>query len=296
MLDNSEFVYEAKGFNVIKELDSNYRLVMARFKDTMKSCFINMAYRLKNYMFILFGLIFFITICPNLTFDQNCPTLIPAKSLYTNLVIAHNNVNSGHMSIHYTRSKLRNRFWIPSDTPVIKSVLNKCQDYFDKRVHVPDSLDLPEFRFDSKNPWKITFLDMTNHYLIKDASAKAFANLCDRVCSKNGELEKISSDQGNNFRAFINKLKTISGCMVWDYESDVMHIKEPALVTTYITNCSLLSNIARIFDPGGKINDLVKSEDGEIRKSILNTDHSEGVYPISNFRFLDQQISPKISM
>ena len=44
--------------------------------------------------------------CPNLTFDQICPILIPAKSLYTNLVIAHNHVNSDHMSIHYTRSKL----------------------------------------------------------------------------------------------------------------------------------------------------------------------------------------------
>ena len=99
-----------------------------------------------------------------------CPILIPAKSSYTNLVIAHNHVNSGHMSIHHTRSKLRNRFWIPKDTPIIKSVLNKCQVCFDQRgqiYHVQDNPDLPEFRFDCSHPWKETFLDMTNHYLLR---------------------------------------------------------------------------------------------------------------------------------
>ena len=65
--------------------------------------------------------------CPNLSFDQINPILLPAKGYYTKLVIAHNHINSGHMSIYYTRSKLRNRFWIPKDTLIIKSVLNKCQ-------------------------------------------------------------------------------------------------------------------------------------------------------------------------
>ena len=178
--------------------------------------------------------------CPNLTFDQICPILIPAKSSYTNLVIAHNHVNSGHMSIHHTRSKLRNRYWIPKDTPIIKSVLNKCQVCFDQRgqrYHVPDSPDLPEFRFDSSNPWKVTFLDMTGHYFVKDkhgnaekvylivfvcastgsghieiamnASAEAFANSFERFCSKNGVPEKIISDQGSNFKAFNNELRIL---------------------------------------------------------------------------------------
>ena len=114
--------------------------------------------------------------CPNLTFDQICPILLPAKSPYTKLVVAHNHINSGHMSIHHTRSKLRNRYWIPKDTPIIKSVLNKCQVCFDQRgqrYHVPDSPDLPEFRFDSTNPWKVTFLDMTGHYFIKDKHGNA---------------------------------------------------------------------------------------------------------------------------
>ena len=75
--NNSEFVDEANGFNVIKELskfdvmefqvssssedelDSKYGLVMARFKDTMKSCFINMSYRFKKlYVHTVWSYIF----------------------------------------------------------------------------------------------------------------------------------------------------------------------------------------------------------------------------------------------
>merc|ERR1712033_70142 len=54
----------------------------------------------------------------------------------------------------------------------------------------------------------------------------------------------------------------------------------------------------------GKIIDLIKSDDGEIRKAVLKTDKFEGVYPITNLRFLeghpkkdeneDQQILPNI--
>ena len=54
----------------------------------------------------------------------------------------------------------------------------------------------------------------------------------------------------------------------------------------------------------GKIIMLIKSDDGEVRKAILKTDHSEGVYPITNLRFLechaksndkvDQKISPNV--
>ena len=114
--------------------------------------------------------------CANLTYDQICPILLPAKNVYTQLIIAHNHVNSGHMSISHTRSKIRNRFWIPKDTPIIKTVLKKCQTCFDQRgqrYHVPDSPDFPEFKFDLKNPWKTTFFDMTGHYFIKDEYGNA---------------------------------------------------------------------------------------------------------------------------
>ena len=403
--------------------------------------------------------------CPNLTFDQICPILLPAKSPFTNLIIAHNHVNSGHMSIHYTRAKLRNRFWIPKDTPIIKSVLNRCQVCFDQRgqrYHVSDSPDLPEFRFDATNPWKVTFLDMTGHYFIKDkygnaekvyfivfvcastgsghieiamhASAEAFANSFERFCSKNGVPEKIISDQGSNFKAYNNELKLISGeitknkfladkgvswvfCPIGDphfngycerhlgilksimkksvknrlltldqlmtvaaYAQAVFNERplcildngdanfvpltpnslvfgrnlrqfvhgsgdsdegDPNFVITKksceVMHKKLRSTLAAVhktwiseylgflarkdayrqknspfsksqIEPNindwvlikdnskdlriAKIIDLIKSEDGEVRKALLKTDHSEGVYPITNLRFLEYHQEP----
>ena len=36
-----------------------------------------------------------------------------------------------------------------------------------QRYYIPDNQDLPEYRFDCSKPWKETFLDMTNHYLLR---------------------------------------------------------------------------------------------------------------------------------
>ena len=37
----------------------------------------------------------------------------------------------------------------------------------------------------------------------------------------------------------------------------------------------------------GKIISLIKSDDGEIRKVMLKTEHNEGLYPVTNLRFLE---------
>merc|ERR1711888_518691 len=74
------------------------------------------------------------------------------------------------MSINHIRSKSINRFLIPNDFPIVKSVLNKCQNCFvqiDQSHHAPDKLDLPEYKFNCSKPWKETILDMTNHYLLR---------------------------------------------------------------------------------------------------------------------------------
>ena len=52
----------------------------------------------------------------NLKFDPISPN-IPAESSFTNLIVVHNYVNSGHLSTYYARSKLTNSFLIPNDNP-----------------------------------------------------------------------------------------------------------------------------------------------------------------------------------
>ena len=59
-----------------------------------------------NFVFVAIGL--------NLKFDPISPN-IPAKSSFTNLIVVHNYVNSGHLSTYYARSKLTNSFLIPND-------------------------------------------------------------------------------------------------------------------------------------------------------------------------------------
>ena len=180
--------------------------------------------------------------CPNLTQDQKFPILLPSNSPFTKSVILHSHIQSGHMTIHYTRAKLRNRFWIPKDTGPIKAVLSNCKvckAERGRRYHIPDSPDLPRDRFDISAPWKVTHLDMTGHFFVKDkydnadkiylivfvcaatgaghievavqASAEAFANAFERFCSRNGVPEKLLSDHGSNFMAFSKKLNMNPG-------------------------------------------------------------------------------------
>ena len=58
-----------------------------------------------------------------------------------------------------------------------------------------------------------------------------------------------------NLLAKDTKLKLLG--MVWDYINDVMYIKEPTFEATNITKRSLLSNIAKVFDPIGFLGPLL---------------------------------------
>ena len=42
----------------------------------------------------------------------------------------------------------------------------------------------------------------------------------------------------------------------------------------------------------GKVLELIRSEDGEIRKVILKINNSEGIYPITNLRLLEYHNKP----
>ena len=149
------------------------------------------------------------------------------------------------MGLHYTRSQVRRKFWIPKDTFLLKKILRNCKVCYaqrGKRYHIPDSPSLPEYRFDVAHPFRYTHLDMTGCYYVKDkhgnaekiyfiificpatgaghieyvmdASAEAFANAFDRFCSKNGVPEHIVSDHGSNFKAYFAELKKISDDIV----------------------------------------------------------------------------------
>ena len=186
--------------------------------------------------------------CPNLTYDEKFPILLPNKDKFTILVIVHNHVLSGHLGLHHTRSQLRHRFWIPKDTNAINSVVNKCTScntQRGQRYHVPDSPPLPEFRFDVQRPWNVTCLDMTGHFYFKDkygnaekvyfivfvcsstgsghiemsmdASSESFANSFDRFTSRRGVPSMVISDHGSNFQGYQKELPSLNNKVVQNF-------------------------------------------------------------------------------
>ena len=57
---------------ILEKLDSNFRLVLAKVKDT--------TFNISPLRLLFMLFLCFVAICPNLTLDQICPVLIPAKS------------------------------------------------------------------------------------------------------------------------------------------------------------------------------------------------------------------------
>ena len=108
--------------------------------------------------------------CQDLRCENKFPILLPSNSPFINLIIVNKFSQLGHMINHYTRAKLRNKFWIPKDTGPINSVLGNCkvceEPERSRRYHVPGSPDLPQVRFDIRTPWRGTHLDVTGQNFV----------------------------------------------------------------------------------------------------------------------------------
>ena len=204
--------------------------------------------------------------CLNLSYDQRYPILMPASDLYTKLLIMHSHVESGHMGLHYSRSHLRAKYWIPKSTNAINDVVNKCKICSvqrGKRYHVPDSPALPEYRFNVNDPWSTTALDMTGHMfardsstdnttkvyfiifvcmstgaghieMVPDASSESFANALERFAARRGIPVRLVSDQGSNFKGYNLELKKIA-------DENIVH--------NYLTDKGILWKWTPIGDP-----------------------------------------------
>ena len=112
--------------------------------------------------------------CPGLSYDQINPILLPPKDPYSNLIGKVCHVQAGHMGTHYTASKIRNKWWITKITSLISKVIKGCQICLverGSRYHVPDSPSLPEFRFDTENPYRYTAVDMTGHFFTRESKS-----------------------------------------------------------------------------------------------------------------------------
>ena len=155
-----------------------------------------------------------------------------------------------------------------------------------------------------QHPWNVTFLHMTGHMYIKDkhgnaekiyfivfvcgatgsghievcvdASSEAFANSFERFSARRGIPSLVISDQGLNFNGYYNELTKISNDSV---------VKK-FLIKPQINDWVLIKDDSRDLRIG-KILTLIISDDGEVRSVKVKTKSHEGIYPVTNLRFLE---------
>ena len=112
-----------------------------------------------------------------------------------------------------------------------------------------------------------------------------------RFYSKNGVPVKINFDQGSNFKAFDDNLTVISEVITknrffsykgvfWDQSPTTRSITTPNFNDwVFIKDKFIDLGLVKIIEQIDSIN-------GELRKTDLETVHSEHVHPVTNLRFL----------
>ena len=147
------------------------------------------------------------------------------------------------MGLNCTIYALRKRFWVPKLHSLINNIILNCQTCVEERrgqrLHVLESPPLPEWRFDTANPWRHTNVDMTGHFFVRpddsvveqkvyliifvcmatgsghievvhDATSKSFAEAVGRFINRCGAPDFFHSDQGSNFKGYSEELKSFS--------------------------------------------------------------------------------------
>ena len=102
----------------------------------------------------------------NLSYSQRFPILIPRASKLAELIIINSHEKCGHFGMNYTRAHVRNKFWIPKSTYLIKKLVTSCSlCKFErgKAYHLAKSPPLPDYRSRVDQVFQYVALDMTGH-------------------------------------------------------------------------------------------------------------------------------------
>ena len=179
---------------------------------------------------------------PGLTYDQKFPRLLPAEDPYSKLLVRYCHESSGHLGLNTTRARLRQSYWVPKVTCLIKRVISDCEvckQSRGRRYHVPHSPPLPSFRFNVEEPFGVTAVDMTGHEwvspdgsqpahkvyflvfvcvatgaahieMVNDCTSSSFANAFERFVARRGLPYMLLSDRGSNFQGYQSDLEKLA--------------------------------------------------------------------------------------
>ena len=113
--------------------------------------------------------------------------LLPKDNEFSKVVAKDAHIEARHMGLNYTIYALRNCFWVPRYHSLIYNTILNCQSCVlerrGQRSHVPECSPLPEWRFDTTNPWirVTTFLRFLQDFPAKKKKAGIFGRNCGKL-------------------------------------------------------------------------------------------------------------------
>ena len=127
------------------------------------------------------------------------------------------------MGLNCTIYALRKQFWVPKHHSLIHNIILNCQtcvlERRGQRLHIPESPPLPEWRFDTANPWRHNNVDMTGHYFVKpdDSAVEQKVYLIIFVCMStgSGHIEVVHNATSQCFAEAVGRFINRCGAPVF---------------------------------------------------------------------------------
>jgi len=177
-----------------------------------------------------------------LRYNEKHPILLPPKSSFTQLVIAHEHRKQLHAGVQATLAAIRTRYWLLSARNNVKKHIRQCITCFKAAPRRSETImgDLPNYRVTPAKPFARSGVDycgpihiksgqqrnakITKAYisificlctkaihieLVSDLTTDAFLNALKKFVARRGKVSHVFSVNGTNFQGASNQLKEL---------------------------------------------------------------------------------------
>ena len=166
-------------------------------------------------------------------FDTKAPVMLDRNQKLADLLVLYYHLKVLHRGVKQTLTELRSKYWITSGRSFVKKIINPCvvcKKLNARPYYYPEKSDLPDFRFDDKNPFNSTGVDYLGPLLclpiyyaqeklykayiviytcaatraiildvVHNANASTFISCFKRFISRRGCPSTVISDNGSAF-------------------------------------------------------------------------------------------------
>ena len=94
---------------------------------------------------------------PSISYEQANPIILPKDNEFSKVIVKDARIEARHMGLKLHYLCVKKLFWVPRYYSLIYNTILNCQSCVlerrGQRSHVPECSPLPEWRFDTTNPW-----------------------------------------------------------------------------------------------------------------------------------------------